>query len=63
MSDFNLPANKTHESHIGPRVNHTYELHNNGPSDVLQAEVYILWPTKTSSGISPHYHISYRREK
>jgi len=50
LSAFTSLQNKTHESHIGPQVTHIYELGNKGPSDILQADVYILWPTKTLSG-------------
>jgi len=50
LSAFTSLQNKTHESHIGPQVTHVYELGNKGPSDILQADVYILWPTKTLSG-------------
>lgn len=41
---------KSHENQVGPQVMHIYELGNRGPSDVLKADVYILWPTKTLSG-------------
>ena len=50
LSAFAMVENKTHESHIGPQVVHVYELANKGPSEILQADVYILWPTKTLSG-------------
>ncbi|XP_043190160.1 integrin alpha-PS2-like isoform X1 [Amphibalanus amphitrite] len=38
---------KTHERHIGPAVYHVYELSNDGPSDIVAAEAYIIWPTYT----------------
>ncbi|EFX79732.1 hypothetical protein DAPPUDRAFT_304328 [Daphnia pulex] len=41
---------KSHENQVGPQVLHIYELGNRGPSDILKADVYILWPTKTLSG-------------
>ncbi|XP_057369878.1 integrin alpha-PS2-like isoform X1 [Daphnia carinata] len=41
---------KSHENQVGPQVIHIYELGNRGPSDILKANVYILWPTKTLSG-------------
>ena len=40
-------SEKTHERHIGPVVYHVYELTNDGPSDIIAAEVYIVWPTYT----------------
>lgn len=54
---FNLSAytsveEKTHETHVGPLVTHIYELSNRGPSEILSADVYILWPTRTLLGIS-----------
>ena len=42
---------KSHENQVGPQVIHIYELGNRGPSDIVRADVYILWPTKTLSGI------------
>ena len=41
---------KSHENQVGPQVMHIYELGNRGPSDIVQADVYILWPTKTLAG-------------
>ena len=41
---------KSHENQVGPQVIHIYELDNRGPSDIVKADVYILWPTKTLSG-------------
>ncbi|XP_069941612.1 integrin alpha-PS2 [Cherax quadricarinatus] len=40
----------THEEHLGPKVRHTYGISNNGPSEILQAEIVILWPTMTLNG-------------
>ena len=41
---------KSHENQVGPQVMHIYELDNRGPSDIVKANVYILWPTKTLAG-------------
>jgi len=38
------------ESEIGPEVTHIYQIENKGPSDVLEAEVYILWPSFRPNG-------------
>lgn len=40
----------SHENQVGPQVMHIYELGNRGPSDILKADVYILWPTQTLTG-------------
>ncbi|XP_042220319.1 integrin alpha-PS2-like isoform X2 [Homarus americanus] len=37
----------THEHHLGPEVMHKYGISNNGPSEILETELVILWPTKT----------------
>jgi len=33
------------ETDIGPEVTHIYQVENRGPSDIEEAEVYILWPS------------------
>ncbi|XP_046389663.1 integrin alpha-PS2 isoform X2 [Ischnura elegans] len=40
----------THESEIGPQLFHTYSIRNKGPSDILEATAYILWPTYILGG-------------
>ncbi|XP_069186792.1 integrin alpha-PS2 isoform X4 [Procambarus clarkii] len=40
----------THEEHLGPEIMHTYGISNNGPSEILKAEIVILWPTMTLTG-------------
>ena len=34
-----------HESEIGPELVHIYQVENRGPSDILEAQVFILWPS------------------
>ncbi|ODM94960.1 Integrin alpha-PS2 [Orchesella cincta] len=41
---------KDKESDIGPEVTHIYELKCEGPSDIEEAEVRILWPSYTLAG-------------
>lgn len=41
---------KNSETEIGPEVTHVYEVKCEGPSDIEQAEVRILWPSYTLSG-------------
>jgi len=33
------------EVDIGPEITHIYQVENRGPSDIVSAEVYILWPS------------------
>ncbi|KAF2896830.1 hypothetical protein ILUMI_09340, partial [Ignelater luminosus] len=35
---------------IGPSVIHSYTVTNNGPSDVEEVEIFIIWPMATSAG-------------
>jgi len=34
-----------HETEVGPEVTHIYQVENRGPSDIEEAQVYILWPS------------------
>jgi len=34
-----------HETDIGPEVTHIYQVENRGPSNIEEAQVYILWPS------------------
>ena len=42
-------------SRIGPLVEHVYELANDGPTDVLDVDVFFLWPTRMRNGIRLFY--------
>ena len=37
----------TYEDTIGPQVIHRYGIMNEGPSDIDEAEIVILWPMRT----------------
>ena len=52
LSAYTSIAEKKQESDVGPQVVHIYELGNRGPSDIVSAQVYIVWPTKTLQGTS-----------
>ncbi len=39
-----------HESEIGPELIHIYQVENKGPSDILEAQVFILWPSFRPNG-------------
>lgn len=49
-------VNATRESEIGPQVTHTYTIVNQGPSDIVEAEVYVLWPMYTLAG-EPFFYV------
>ncbi|XP_055614564.1 integrin alpha-PS2-like [Uranotaenia lowii] len=38
------------EHHLGPQVVHIYEIRNEGPSAIDEAEFYVLWPYETNDG-------------
>jgi integrin alpha 8 len=55
---FNLSAytsiiDRQHETQVGPQVTHIYELGNRGPSEIVSADVYLLWPSRTLTGTHP----------
>uniref|UniRef100_T1JAL2 Uncharacterized protein n=1 Tax=Strigamia maritima TaxID=126957 RepID=T1JAL2_STRMM len=37
----------THEDEVGPEIIHLYNIFNRGPSPIIEAEIFILWPTYT----------------
>ncbi|CAL4083658.1 unnamed protein product [Meganyctiphanes norvegica] len=39
-----------HEADLGPEITHKYGFVNDGPSDIAEAEIVILWPSKTKNG-------------
>ena len=47
------------ESDIGPEVTHIYQIENKGPSDILEAQVYILWPSFRPNG-DPLLYLTYQ---
>ncbi|XP_019559694.3 integrin alpha-PS2 isoform X1 [Aedes albopictus] len=38
------------EHHLGPQVVHIYEIRNEGPSTIDEAEFYLLWPYESNEG-------------
>uniref|UniRef100_A0A1Q3FPL5 Putative vitronectin receptor alpha subunit n=2 Tax=Culex tarsalis TaxID=7177 RepID=A0A1Q3FPL5_CULTA len=38
------------EHHLGPQVVHIYEIRNEGPSTIDEAEFFVLWPYETNDG-------------
>lgn len=43
-------VNITTELELGPAVTHNYTIHNQGPSDIIEAEAFLVWPAQTLSG-------------
>ncbi|XP_071440626.1 integrin alpha-PS2-like isoform X2 [Hetaerina americana] len=50
VSHYGDDKNITHEADIGPQIVHIYTIRNKGPSDILEATAYILWPTYILGG-------------
>merc|ERR1719233_1804169 len=44
-TSFELENEIIDETDIGPEVTHIYQVENRGPSDIEEADVYILWPS------------------
>ncbi|XP_049867403.1 integrin alpha pat-2 isoform X2 [Pectinophora gossypiella] len=43
-------ANIRDDTKLGPQVTHKYNIKNEGPYDVEEAEIYIMWPYQTLTG-------------
>lgn len=43
-------TNITTELEFGPAVTHNYTIRNQGPSDIVEAEAFLIWPAQTLSG-------------
>merc|ERR1719477_445975 len=44
-TSYDLENEMMDETDIGPEVTHIYQVENRGPSDIEEADVYILWPS------------------
>ncbi|XP_011332001.1 integrin alpha-PS2 isoform X2 [Ooceraea biroi] len=42
-------TNVTTELEFGPAVTHNYTIRNQGPSDIIEAEAFLIWPAQTLS--------------
>ena len=47
---YNNVTNIVDENEIGPQLVYIYNIRNNGPSTINEAEVYVLWPYQTVDG-------------
>ncbi|XP_015435219.1 PREDICTED: LOW QUALITY PROTEIN: integrin alpha-PS2-like [Dufourea novaeangliae] len=48
--NYTSETNATTEIEFGPAVTHNYTIRNLGPSDVIEAEVFLIWPAQTLAG-------------
>ncbi|XP_076639854.1 integrin subunit alpha inflated isoform X2 [Colletes latitarsis] len=48
--NYTSDANASTEIDFGPAVTHNYTIRNLGPSDVIEAEVFLIWPAQTLAG-------------
>ncbi|XP_069683383.1 integrin alpha-PS2 isoform X1 [Periplaneta americana] len=50
LSQYSGDAESRFASDIGPPLVHTYTITNEGPSDLIEAEAYFVWPSHTFVG-------------
>ncbi|XP_066582926.1 integrin alpha-PS2 isoform X2 [Prorops nasuta] len=43
-------VNITTEMEFGPAVTHNYTIRNQGPSNIIEAEAFLIWPAQTLAG-------------
>ncbi|XP_076285234.1 integrin subunit alpha inflated isoform X2 [Lasioglossum baleicum] len=48
--NYTSETNATTEMEFGPAMMHNYTIRNLGPSDVIEAEVFLVWPAQTLAG-------------
>ncbi|XP_076169031.1 integrin subunit alpha inflated [Ptiloglossa arizonensis] len=48
--NYTSDTNASTEIEFGPAVTHNYTIRNLGPSDVIEAEVFLIWPAQTLAG-------------
>nr|XP_031836147.1 integrin alpha-PS2 isoform X2 [Nomia melanderi] len=48
--NYTSETNATTEMEFGPAMTHNYTIRNLGPSDVIEAEVFLIWPAQTLAG-------------
>ncbi|XP_040173055.1 integrin alpha-PS2 isoform X2 [Anopheles arabiensis] len=54
-SEYKSLAEAKTERDIGPQVVHIYEIRNEGPSTIDEAEFFVLWPYETVDGVPLMY--------
>ncbi|CAD1475193.1 unnamed protein product, partial [Heterotrigona itama] len=48
--NYTSEINVTAEAEFGPAMTHNYTIRNQGPSDVVEAEAFLIWPAQTLAG-------------
>ncbi|XP_029042602.2 integrin alpha-PS2 isoform X1 [Osmia bicornis bicornis] len=48
--NYTSETNATTETEFGPAMTHNYTIRNQGPSDVIEAEAFLIWPAQTLAG-------------
>nr|XP_003704431.2 PREDICTED: integrin alpha-PS2 isoform X1 [Megachile rotundata] len=48
--NYTSETNATTEAEFGPAVTHNYTIRNQGPSEVIEAEAFLIWPAQTLAG-------------
>ena len=48
--NYTSEINVTTEAEFGPAMTHNYTIRNQGPSDVIEAEAFLIWPAQTLAG-------------
>ncbi|XP_043525000.1 integrin alpha-PS2-like isoform X2 [Frieseomelitta varia] len=48
--NYTSEMNITAEAEFGPAMTHNYTIRNQGPSDVVEAEAFLIWPAQTLAG-------------
>lgn len=48
--NYTSETNATTEREFGPTVTHNYTIRNQGPSEVIEAEAFLIWPAQTLAG-------------
>ena len=49
-ANYTSEINVTAEAEFGPAMIHNYTIRNQGPSDVVEAEAFLIWPAQTLAG-------------
>ncbi|KOC66795.1 Integrin alpha-PS2 [Habropoda laboriosa] len=48
--NYTSDTNATTEAEFGPAMTHNYTIRNQGPSEVIEAEAFLIWPAQTLAG-------------
>ncbi|CAK9819948.1 Integrin alpha-PS2 [Anthophora quadrimaculata] len=48
--NYTSDTNASTEAEFGPAMTHNYTIRNQGPSDVIEAKAFLIWPAQTLAG-------------